>query len=228
MKQNGLQVVITADGSPTLFDPLRKEHYHSLNGAIQESRHVFIQNGLYARPVLRQQVRIFEMGLGTGLNVLLTMTEQIKQKIRIDYQAIDTYPLPLSLIGDLDYSLILGCPAEWLFMIHDAPWGEKVVLLEDFTLIKHNRSMNEMKLFPGRFDLVYYDAFSPEIQPALWQPQIFSKLYRALVPGGVLVTYSAKGAVRRAMMQAGFLVERLPGPPGKREMIRGWKRDDIR
>jgi tRNA U34 5-methylaminomethyl-2-thiouridine-forming methyltransferase MnmC len=219
----GTKLVITADGSATLYDMQRDEPYHSLNGAIRESRHVFIGKGLLALPVSLKRIRIFEMGLGTGLNLLMTVLEQHKINVPIEYTAVETDPPEAALIRELNYPLMLGCPRELLFKIHSSPWNRSVKLHEDFILTKLNQLMTGIHLDPESFDLVYYDAFSPEVQPELWRTELFSKLFHSLSKGGVLVTYSAKGAVRRSLIEAGFSVERIPGPPGKREMLRAWR-----
>lgn len=206
----------TADGSQTLYRSDLDEHYHSVHGARQESMHVFIEMGL--RPLMnRSGLKIFEMGFGTGLNALLTEVETRNAKINVHYSSLELYPLGEEEFSALDY----GEREVFLYM-HHSNWEESVLMREGFTLKKIHGAFGEMEV-EDQFDLVYWDAFGPRVQPNLWTEDIFRKCHTLCAPGGVLVTYSAKGDVRRAMQAAGFEVERLPGPPGKREMLRATK-----
>lgn len=214
------QLARTEDGSLTLFAPAVGEHYHSTHGALQESRHIFIQLGLQHR--LEQPLdsdrplRLFEVGLGSGLNALLTasLAEEFHQPIH--YYSVERYPLPPEVYRQLTFPELED---GLLQAIHDAPWEEAASLSPHFTLHKLQGDFTELSL-PSPLDLVYFDAFSPESQPELWTQKIFQRLFEASAPGAVLTTYCAKGVVRRRLQQAGFLVERLPGPPGKREVLR--------
>jgi tRNA U34 5-methylaminomethyl-2-thiouridine-forming methyltransferase MnmC len=216
--------VLTADGSSTLFSEKYGECYHSRHGAVQESRHVFLQMGLHALPPDLREIRILEMGLGTGLNALLTCLEASDRQIH--YLGLEAEPVAPALFPQLNYGDQI--PAEkaqpTLEAILQAPWEEAISLSPTFTLEKRQVRIQDFE--PGtdqQFDLIYYDAFAPDAQPELWSEELFQKLFSWAAPGAFLTTYSAKGAVRRAMIAAGFSVEKLPGPPGKREMLRAHK-----
>lgn len=213
-------VQVTNDGSPTIAIPEMEVTYHSRHGAVQESKHVFIEAGL--QPLLQQYdvLRVFEMGFGTGLNALLTMEKAITQAQTIWYEAVEKYPLEEATIKLLDYTQIL--PRTHFDMLHDSKWNEPVAIHPLFTIQKQNVSLAQFKATMP-FNLIYYDAFAPAAQPELWTLKIFEQLYTMLANGGVLVTYCSKGDVRRNMVAAGFSVEKLAGPPGKREMLRAFK-----
>jgi tRNA U34 5-methylaminomethyl-2-thiouridine-forming methyltransferase MnmC len=214
------KIVLTGDGSHSIGIPELNITYHSVHGAIQESRHVFIEAGL--NYVLSnstfQSLRIFEMGLGTGLNVLLTAIEAERNKISIQYTTVEQFPLRPEEVHLLNYAQVLG-NVEFFHKIHDSKWNEPVRINEHFTLEKLETDLLNFSSSP-HFDLIYYDAFAPNAQPELWTKEIFEKLFSMIEPGGVVVTYCSKGDVRRAMIAAGFKVEKLKGPPGKREMSR--------
>jgi tRNA U34 5-methylaminomethyl-2-thiouridine-forming methyltransferase MnmC len=192
-----------------------------MHGAIQESQHVFINQGF--RKLKKKQLRLLEIGFGTGLNLLLTLQECILNGISVHYHTVEKYPLIPSEYDSLNYeSLIDNLPGGILNQIHMLPWGEKVNLLNYFTLFKEKsdfRSMNP----EGPFDLVYFDAFAPDKQPELWSSEVFSTISKLTNSGAILVTYSSRGSVRRALSALGFQVFKVPGPPGKREMIRAIK-----
>ncbi|MCF6404642.1 tRNA (5-methylaminomethyl-2-thiouridine)(34)-methyltransferase MnmD [Chitinophaga filiformis] len=214
---------ITADGSHTVSVPEWNVTYHSIHGAIRESLHVYIEEGLKYQLSKKagDVLSILEMGFGTGLNALLTFRESIRERKRIYYQTIEQYPLTYTETDPLNYAEQLKEPSSQscLITLHSVPWDEDVQLHPDFCLHKIHGALQDV-VFTRAFDIVYYDAFDPVAQPELWTEDIFGKLYNCLVPGGILVTYCSKGNVRRAMMAAGFTVEKLPGPPHKREMIR--------
>ncbi|MDR2118435.1 MAG: tRNA (5-methylaminomethyl-2-thiouridine)(34)-methyltransferase MnmD [Tannerellaceae bacterium] len=216
-----LEIQPTADGSDTLFVAELNEHYHSVHGAIQESMHVFIGAGLHSLPLPKDRIRVLEIGFGTGLNALLTLLEAEKMTIpHIEYHAVELYPLPRELTDALHYEAQL-CPGRkgvWA-ALHDAPWDASTAITSRFVLHKIKGDSNCCKL-PPSIDLVYFDAFAPEKQPEMWNPEIFGALYENMADGGLLTTYCAKGSVRRMMEKAGYSVERIPGPPGKREMLR--------
>jgi tRNA U34 5-methylaminomethyl-2-thiouridine-forming methyltransferase MnmC len=184
--------------------------------------HVFIRAGL--KHLETKRPYIFEFGFGTGLNTLLTLQEEDHYD-KIDYCSIELYPVEWEKIARLAYPsfLMLG-PLQALAFekMHKAPWDEPVQITPKFTLTKIKASILEYQ-FNKNYDLVYYDAFAPDIQPLLWKEYVFQKLFNAMYPGSILVTYCAKGEVRRAMQRSGFIVERLPGPPGKREILRACK-----
>ena len=217
---HGMRTVeLTADGSSTLRMTYWDEPYHSSHGAIQESRHVFINMGLGSREPGR--IRLLEMGFGTGLNALMSLMEADVRNLHLHYTALEAYPLTLDEVLSLNYISCLEAQAYEVSYreMHSTPWDSEIVLHPRFTLCKKKMDFldfgEEMQ-----YDLIYFDAFGARVQPQLWTVPVFRSMYRALLPGGALVTYAAKGSVRRAMQEVGFAVERLPGPPGKREMLR--------
>lgn len=210
-----LELKRTADGSWTLYRPEIDEPYHSVHGAMAESMHVFVQEGLLA-VADRTLVRVLEVGFGTGLNAWLTWKQQPRPAVQ--YTAYEPYPLGLELVSLWNrHNRFLG-----IERLHSGPWNAWEAVDDTFALRKIEDKIEGLDQggLVDRYDLVYHDAFAPEVQPELWTPNFFAHVYRIMRPGGVLVTYCAKGAVRRAMMEAGFDVERRPGPPGKREMLR--------
>lgn len=224
------EIVITADGSTTIHLPEWNEQYHSKHGAIQEAYHVFIKHGLYhfCDPELvsgfHQSISILEIGFGTGLNAFITLLEAEKLKLNIDYVGVEGYPVSMDEIDQLNYSKELGTKEEDIIFkkLHQVSWDKEHEIMANFQLTKQKKlfyEVNEINLY----DLIYFDAFGARVQPELWTEAIFEKMHNALKPNGILVTYSAKGSVRRALIAVGFKVEKLPGPPGKREMLRAWK-----
>ena len=213
----------TNDGSHTLFVPELKEHYHSVNGAVQESRHVYIDAGL--RACQKDVVRVFEVGFGTGLNALLTYLEALDSKKNVYYSSIELFPISLQLVNSLNYPTLFSAEQKNVFKdLHLCGWNQEVNVTDFFHLKKIQGNLVEYDFdTEGSFDVVFYDAFAPEKQPEMWKQSIFNKLFAALSPGGIFVTYCAKGAVRRMLQKSGFEVERLAGPPGKREMLRATK-----
>ncbi len=224
------EVVITADGSSTIHLPDWDEQYHSKHGAIQEAYHVFIKHGLYHfyNPELisefHKNISILEIGLGTGLNAFITLLEAEKLNVNIDYFGVEGYPVSMDEIDQLNYPTELNVKnKDALFKeLHKVSWEEKHILSKNFSIEKQNRFFSEIKE-KDKYGIIYFDAFGARVQPELWTESIFLNMYDALHENGVLVTYSAKGSVRRAMEAVGFIVERLPGPPGKREMLRACK-----
>lgn len=213
----------TADGSYTLYVPELDEHYHSVKGALTESQHIFIDMGLKHSTV--QAPRILEIGLGTGLNCILSLmaAEEIRKKVY--YTGIERYPLTMETVTKLDYPSLIGLErASDYFAIHEAPWGKDTELSHWFTLHKIEGDFTRY-VFDKAYDIIYFDAFAPEKQPEMWEQSLFDNLYQVLNEGGILTTYCAKGVVRRMLQAAGFIVERLPGPPGgKREILRATKK----
>ena len=223
-----LEVRITADGSPTLYVPALDEHYHSRHGARQESRHVFVEAGL--RPLLAaglgqdKPLCILEVGLGTGLNALLTLEATQAAGAAVAYTGYETLPLPPAAVAALAPQWTDSRQLSQAFgYLHGAPWGASTALGPGFELTKIQAQIQAADL-PARFyDLIYFDAFAPEKQPELWTEAIFAQLYAAAAPGAVLVSYCAQGQFRRNLRAAGWRTEKLPGPPGKREMTRATK-----
>jgi tRNA U34 5-methylaminomethyl-2-thiouridine-forming methyltransferase MnmC len=219
------EVITTSDGSKTLYLIELDEQYHSINGAITESKHVFLKNGLEFSGA-KHSLALLEIGFGTGLNALLTAEFAIENNIKISYYAVEKYPLKPDITNELNYGKLIGHHAEVLFdAIHRSEWEKMVEICPFFRIFKIEADLIEfLEKFNTSVDLVYFDAFGPDKQPEMWGHSVFSKLFDLLSPEGVIVTYSAKGEVRRRMASAGFIMERLPGPPGKREMLRGIKK----
>ena len=209
-KSRTRELMQTADGSFTLFSPEVQETYHSTHGAVQESMHVFIENGLKACD--KEMIRVLEVGLGTGLNAMLTLQYATK---KIDYCALEPYPLSKEILNELvtsgsdqfEMKFHLSAPNEWI-SIH-----------EQFSFVRMDGGLEEFSS-EEKFDVIYYDAFGPRVEPGLWTLERLQQCFNLLNEGGVFVTYCAKGEVRRNLQAAGFVVERLAGPPGKREMLR--------
>lgn len=210
-------IITTEDGSQSIFVNDMNEHYHSIHGAVQESMHVFICQGL--RQCCKDSISILEIGFGTALNALLTYVEAQKTGKQIHYHSLEKYPLIQEEYALLDYSSVLkGGELEILQTMHRSEWEHDFAVSNFFTLLKTQTDM--CVWLPNRtYDVVYFDAFAPEKQPDLWTESIFRKLFDSMNDGGILATYCAKGQVRRNMTAAGFTVARLPGPPGKREML---------
>jgi tRNA U34 5-methylaminomethyl-2-thiouridine-forming methyltransferase MnmC len=211
----------TGDGSTTLFLPHLDETYHSRHGAVQESRHVFIAAGFHAQP--RTPLTILEVGFGTGLNALLTGTEAGLTSRLVHYITLETVPLPEAVFTQLDFP---GTEEHSLLRsLHEAPWETAAAITPFFTLHKMQSRVQDVKLEENSIDLIYYDAFGPRAQPDMWTPEIFASLFRIIRPGGMWVSYCSKGQVRRDLESVGWVTEKLPGPPGKREMMRAKKPD---
>lgn len=215
------QVIQTGDGSNSIFIPEMNVAYHSIHGAVQESNHVFIEAGL--KPLLHQQqtIKIFEMGFGTGLNALLSLQTAVLHQQKINYTTVELFPLTPEEVVELNYA------DENFVQLHRCDWEKDMVLNDRFTIHKTNQSLINYST-DKKFNLVYFDAFDPNTQPELWTKEIFEKLFLMMEPNGILVTYSSKGIVRRAMLESGFSVEKIPGPPHKREMIRAKKMTENR
>ena len=220
------KIITTADGSTTIYLPDWNEQYHSRHGAIQEAEHVFIKMGLeyWRNSHSAKEISILEIGFGTGLNALVTWKVTRDMKIEVDYTGIEAYPVSSDEIENLNYAALINKKgaAHFFKEIHCSPWEQRSKISNGFSLVKKKLFFQDIA-FTETFDLVYFDAFGAQVQPELWTVEIFKKMYYALKITGVLVTYSAKGSVRRALIEVGFKVERVPGPPGKREMLRATK-----
>jgi tRNA U34 5-methylaminomethyl-2-thiouridine-forming methyltransferase MnmC len=214
----------TADGSHTLFDATTGESFHSINGAITESMHVFIHAGLLPVIANKTKIDILEVGFGTGLNALLTYLYKPKET-EVHYHAVEAFPLDLHLAQTLNYPQLINkaSATEFFNWLHEFPWLQKQAYEGHFALLKQQVDLIQFKALPESYDLIYFDAFSPAVQAELWSIDIFTMLYHSLKAGGVLTTYSAKGSVKQALREAGFSLERLDGPPGKRHMLRASK-----
>ncbi|WP_298225082.1 tRNA (5-methylaminomethyl-2-thiouridine)(34)-methyltransferase MnmD [Flavobacterium sp.] len=216
------EIIRTADGSTTIHLPEWDEHYHSKHGAIQEAKHVFIQNGLSL--FAGKSIAILEIGFGTGLNAFITYIESQKLNIDVDYVGVEAYPVAPEEIASMNYVNELNASDEKTIfdVMHTAPWEEKISISNTFSLTKRQQFFDAIDDVET-FALIYFDAFGYRVQPELWSTEIFQKMYNALKPKGILVTYAARGVVKRSMIEVGFTVEKLPGPPGKREMFRASK-----
>jgi tRNA U34 5-methylaminomethyl-2-thiouridine-forming methyltransferase MnmC len=213
------KIIISEDGSHSLYVPELNEHYHSIRGAIQESRHIFIASGLLV--CKKRKISILEIGFGTGLNAILSLQFALEKKVKIEYTAIEKYPLIKNEWSRLNYGKLVSDGEDFL-KIHESPWGSLNRINDYFSLNKIQEDLRTVK-YNGLYDLVYFDAFAPDIQPSLWTEEIFLKIFNVMKSSGLLLTYSVKGSVRRSMEACGFITERLPGPPGKRQILRAFK-----
>jgi len=232
------EVIITADGSSTIHIPEWNEQYHSKHGAIQEANHVFIKHGLHhfceKNSLFKydfkggEAIHILEIGFGTGLNAFITLLEAEKLNLNINYNGAEAYPISEAEIKALNYTKALKAEnkAGLFKTLHNTVWEKTLKIKEGFNLTKRKQLFSEIKDV-GVHNIIYFDAFGARVQPELWTHAIFEIMYRALKPNGILVTYCAKGSVRRAMQTVGFSVERLQGPPGKREMLRATKKTNM-
>lgn len=218
---------MTKDGSSSIFIPEWNESYHSKHGALQESTHVFIKNGLEFCVHRKKDspLRILELGFGTGLNCLLTYQAALNFGIPIEYTAFELYPLSSEEVHQLNYTALESLTSfEALFKkMHETGWDEPYSLEAWFILTKQLAAFETVSA-ANEFDLVYFDVFGIRVQPELWTVHVFEKMYKALKTDGILVTYASNGAARRALQEAGFQVEKIEGPPGKREMMRAYKK----
>lgn len=216
------KIIITSDGSSTIYLPEWNEQYHSTHGAIQEAYHVFIKNGLSL--FKNQNISILEIGFGTGLNCLITYFESQKLNLNIDYIGVEAYPVLQNEFEKLNYveQLNFKNVKETFNTLHNIDWEKKKEISSHFSLTKRKQFFQDID-DNNKYSLIYFDAFGARVQPELWTVEMFRKMYNSLLNNGCLVTYSAKGSVRRAMSEVGFEVEKLKGPPGKREMLRAIK-----
>ncbi|MCD4772154.1 MAG: tRNA (5-methylaminomethyl-2-thiouridine)(34)-methyltransferase MnmD [Bacteroidales bacterium] len=217
-----IQIIKTEDGSHTLFVPELGEHYHSIHGAVQESMHIFIDAGFRYFNNNFDKIDILEIGFGTGLNALLTFIESEKNNQEINYTTVEAFPLEEEIYHKINYpGLFQDKNLSSIFLkIHKAGWNKFQNIGENFKLNKIHQKIEDVILPKNEFDLVYYDAFSPDVQPSLWTEKMFAKIARSMKQNGILTTYSAKGIVKRALKASGFRTENIPGPPGKREITR--------
>jgi tRNA U34 5-methylaminomethyl-2-thiouridine-forming methyltransferase MnmC len=218
-----LEIRETLDGSHTVYEKEMDEHYHSTFGAIRESQHVFIKEGFGHCPA--REIRVLEIGFGTGLNCYLTLVDNLKKDIEVSYYSVEKNPLPEEVWEKLNYSAnFQDNESDFFWQLHNAPWNSDVRINSHFLLHKINGDALALNFIDlPKVDVVYFDAFSPEKQPELWERSLFEALFSKMNDHGIFVTYCAKGSVRRILQSVGFEVERIPGPPGKREMIRARK-----
>lgn len=219
--EDNIEVLITEDGSSSLRRKDLGEGYHSTFGAIAEGIHIFINAGL--RNIEKQSlINILEIGFGTGLNAILTLDYSNKESQNIYYETIEKYPLSQEIISQLNYGKVLSLEDEFL-KIHSVSWNENAEINNLFSIHKIDKPAENLNYKANFFDIIYFDAFAPQFEENLWQQEMFTKLYSSLKEGGLLVTYCCKGDVKRALKASGFQIEKLPGPKGKREILRAKK-----
>lgn len=215
------KLIVTRDGSHSFFVPDLEEVYHSRHGAINEAKHVFIKNGVCCSS--KKNIRILEIGFGTGLNALLTKLHADKNKIQIFYNALELFPLEKKEYCKLNFTKKIGVEKKELLNLHKAPFEKRIRMSDYFILLKNHQDVLNFTA-TEQFDIIYFDAFAPDKQPELWGKKIFFRMYESLKRNGCIVTYCAKGIIKRRLKLIGFDIEVLVGPPGKKEMIRANKR----
>jgi tRNA U34 5-methylaminomethyl-2-thiouridine-forming methyltransferase MnmC len=215
------KIITTDDGSVTIHLEEWDESYHSKHGAIQEAYHVFIKSGL---DLFTNEVSILEIGFGTGLNAFITYLEMQKRNLKVNYVGVEAYPVSEDEVAQLNYvSQLNAVDQDSVFKkMHQTNWNENHLITEGFDLTKRQQLFQDIT-DENAFDLIYFDAFGFRVQPELWDETIFGRMYKALKPNGILVTYACRTSIKNAMLTAGFSVEKLPGAPGKREMLRAKK-----
>ena len=222
-----LKIITTSDGSHSLINTELNETYHSVHGAIQESIHVFIKSGLeyFEKGNHLAEIRILEVGFGTGLNALLTLQQSLTSATKIYFESLEAFPIAEQTGIQLNYPKILNFPeAEKYFMqLHHSPWNEEIIITDHFTLLKCHVKIQDIELGSEKFDIIYFDAFAPSKQPEMWELSILKKIERSMKSSAVFVTYCAKGQLKRDLKSLGLTVDTLAGPPGKKEMVRAVK-----
>lgn len=219
-----IKLIETEDGSHSLYSEEFQVSYHSKFGAIQETKHVFIDAGLKYKAALKKDLKVLDIGFGTGLNAFMTLLEAEEKGLKVDYTGIEAFPVDWETAQKLNYPELTGHPEklEAFNQLHGDNWGETIKYSDTFTGTKLKKKFQDLK-FDSQFDVIYFDAFAPGSQPELWEAPVMQIMHDALVKGGILVTYCAKGDVKRTLKAIGFEVEKLLGPPGKREMTRAIK-----
>lgn len=220
-----VEIIATEDGSHSLLSEQFGVTYHSKHGAVQESQHVFIEAGLYPKTTDSKKLAVLEIGFGSGLNVFMTYLEAQRTGLTIDMTTYEVFPITIEQAQNLNYPTVLEAKdkADIFEKIHTCKWEKTIELASFFTVKKHKKDFSEIE-DTAKFDVIYFDAFAPNAQPELWEAPLLQKMYDALKIGGVMTTYCAKGVVKRTLKSVGFEIESIPGPPGKREMTRAWKR----
>lgn len=220
---SSLKIITTQDGSHSLLHEQLNETYHSIHGAIQESNHVFIKNGLgFVKSLGKSEIQILEIGFGTGLNALLTIQHALTNNQIIRYTTLEAFPIEEEVWSQLNYAVSPESRV-WFEKLHRADWNEWVELSPTFHLRKLHTTLQGAMLEDDQYDLIYFDAFAPNKQPDIWELRMLDKVARSMKAGGVFVTYCAKGQLKRDLQSLNLEVESLPGPPGKREMVRAIK-----
>ncbi|OYT16276.1 MAG: SAM-dependent methyltransferase [Bacteroidetes bacterium 4572_77] len=221
------KIITSEDGSTSIALLDQNEQYHSIHGAIQESEHIFIKHGLQRISLERNTIHILEIGMGTGLNVLLSFLFAQEQELQIHYTALEKYPLEEEWTSAMNYAEKLhhSPNAKQIYeAIHSCKWNTEISLSDRFKFIKINKGAQDINYQDLSFDLVYHDAFNPDLEPSLWSEELFNKFYAAMKTPSILTTYSTKGIVKRALKSAGFIIEKKPGPIGKREILNALKK----
>lgn len=226
MADDNIKIITTEDGSHSLYNAKLNETYHSFHGAIQESRHVFVKNGLDYLKDIKRNINVFEVGFGTGLNALLAAEWAQMNEVYINYDTIEAFPVSKEQVAQLNYtSLIKGQNIhEWFNTFHEIPWDEIHKITNFFTIQKINNSLKEYALPLDKYDIIFFDAFAPSKQPEMWEFEILSKMYDSMANDSAFVTYCAQGQLKRNLASLNLEVQTLPGPPGKKEMVRGIKK----
>lgn len=214
-------LITTSDGSHTLLNTSLNETYHSMHGALQESEHVFIKHGLDVVSK-KSPIHILEVGFGTGLNALLTLHQANIKNVTIQYTTLEAFPIEENIWSMLNY-VASADSKEQFEKIHRAKWSQLENIFPNFKLRKLHTTLQQIVLEINYYDLIYFDAFAPNKQPEMWELPMLQKITETMKPGGVFVTYCAKGQLKRDLRSIGLTVETLPGPPGKREMVRAIK-----
>ncbi len=219
------RIITSEDGSHTIELIGENEQYHSTHGAIQESNHVYIKYGLASVSQNKEQINILEVGMGTGLNVLLTFQYALENNLTIHYTAVEAYPLEKEIWGQLNYAEIIGGTQlkDFYHKIHESDWNKEILLNDRFHFQKIDLPIQEVPLASDHYNLVYFDAFNPDLEPQLWSEEVFGKLFKSMRNESLLSTYSTKGIIKRALKSCGFSIEKKPGPPGKREILNAIK-----
>ncbi len=214
------EIIVTRDGSHSLFDRSRNETYHSVHGAIQESKHVFIRAGLeHSLSVAKDSIDILEIGFGTGLNALLALLFSREHSHHVNFTTVEAFPLPEEIWSRLNYASQLDATDEFK-KIHSCSWGDRHLISDDFSLVKCHTTLEAFAVPNGHFDVIFYDAFAPSRQPEMWHLPLLEKVCAGLRLPGIFVTYCATGQLKRDLRSLGLTVETLSGPPGKKEMVR--------
>ena len=216
------EIIITDDGSTTIRIPEWDENYHSTHGAIQEAKHVFIKNGLNLFQK-QDSISILEIGFGTGLNAFITFLETVNKE-KVNYVGVEAYPISSEEIAQMNYVAELQATQYQAVFdkMHSCDWESQQKITDNFILTKRKQFFQDIE-DKEQYDLIYFDAFGFPLQPELWSEAIFKKMYEALLPKGTLVTYACRSSIKNAMLSVGFSIEKLPGAPGKREMLRATK-----
>lgn len=219
------RIITSEDGSHTIELIGQNEQYHSTHGAVQESNHVYIKHGLEKVAQKSDNISVLEIGMGTGLNVLLTWVYAKENELKVDYHAIEAFPIEEEIWTQLNYSkLQKDSSCEEVFSrIHQSEWNQAFKLDQNFNFKKSKESIIDNYLPIEKYDVVYFDAFNPDLEPNLWSTEVFEKIYNSMKGNSVLSTYSTKGIVKRALKSCGFNIEKKPGPPGKREILNAIK-----